>query len=108
MKRRIFKKAVTMMSVMAVAATSVTVPSLVKAENPVVQTMYTADPAPLVVGDTMYVYTTRDDLKESCIDDWSYMNEWRCFATKDMINYTDMGMIAHAMTFDKEDKNNEN
>lgn len=108
MKRRIFKKAVTMMFVMAVAATSVTVPSLVKAENPVVQTMYTADPAPLVVGDTMYVYTTRDDLKESCIDDWSYMNEWRCFATKDMINYTDMGMIAHAMTFDKEDKNNEN
>lgn len=109
MKHKLFKKAVAMLSTVAVAASSaVVMPSHVKAENPLVQTMYTADPAPLVVGDTMYVYTTRDDLRESCIDDWSYMNEWRCFATKDMINYTDMGMIAHAMTFDQGDKNKEN
>ena len=109
MRHKLIKKVITMVSATAVTAASITVmPSVVKAENPVVQTMYTADPAPLVVGDTMYVYTTRDDLRESCIDDWSYMNEWRCFATKDMINYTDMGMIAHAMTFDPQDKNNEN
>lgn len=37
----------------------------VEAENPIVQTMYTADPSPLVVGDTMYVYTTRDERRES-------------------------------------------
>ena len=27
------------------------------AENPIVQTIYTADPAPMVDGDTLYVYT---------------------------------------------------
>lgn len=50
----------------------------------------------------MYVYTTRDELREQAYNDWSYMNEWRCYATKDMINWTDMGQIAHAQTFNKE------
>jgi hypothetical protein len=79
-----------------------------QAENPIIQTMYTADPAPLVEGDTMYVITTRDELKETAYDDWSYMNEWHCFSTKDMVNYTDLGQIAHAETFDKVDRNREN
>ncbi len=72
----------------------------VKAENPIVQTIYTADPSPLVVGDTIYVYTTRDERRDSKTDDWSLMNEWRCFSSKDMVNWTDHGQIAHAETFD--------
>lgn len=72
----------------------------VKAENPIVQTMYTADPSPLVVGDTLYVYTTRDEHRESATEEWSLMNEWRCFSTKDMVNWTDHGQIAHLETFD--------
>ena len=75
----------------------------VKAENPIVQTMYTADPSPLVVGDTLYVYTTRDERLEKASTEWSLMNEWRCFSTKDMINWTDHGQIAHAETFDGKD-----
>lgn len=62
--------------------------------------MYTADPSPLVVGDTMYVYTTRDERRETASTEWSLMNEWRCFSTKDMVNWTDHGQIAHAETFD--------
>lgn len=77
-------------------------PKVARAENPIIQTTYTADPSPLVVGDTLYVYTTRDELKEQAYDDWSYMNEWRCYSTKDMINFTDMGQIAHAQTFNKQ------
>ena len=80
----------------------------VKAENPIVQTMYTADPSPLVVGDTMYVYTTRDERRETASEEWSFMNEWRCFSTKDMVNWTDHGQIAHAETFDKVESNKEN
>ena len=80
----------------------------VKAENPIVQTMYTADPSPLVVGDTMYVYTTRDERRETASEEWSFMNEWRCFSTKDMVNWTDHGQIAHAETFDKAESNKEN
>lgn len=29
----------------------------VQADNPIVQTQYTADPAPLVVGDRVYLFT---------------------------------------------------
>lgn len=36
------------------------------------------------------------------------MNEWRCYSTKDMVNWTDHGQIAHAQTFDKESKSKEN
>lgn len=46
----------------------------VKAENPIVQTMYTADPSPIVVGDTLYVYTTRDERRETASTEWSLMN----------------------------------
>lgn len=76
----------------------------VRAENPIVQTIYTADPSPVVVGDTLYVYTTRDERRETASKEWSLMNEWRCFSTKDMVNWTDHGQIAHAETFDG-DKN---
>jgi hypothetical protein len=32
-----------------------------QAANPIIQTLYTADPAPLVVGDTLYLYTSHDE-----------------------------------------------
>ena len=33
----------------------------VQAQNPIIQTKYTADPAPYVHGDTIYLYTTHDE-----------------------------------------------
>lgn len=75
-------------------------PHVAKAENPIIQTTYTADPAPLVVGDTVYLYTTRDERRETKSTEWSLMNEWRCYSSKDMVNWTDLGQIAHANTFD--------
>lgn len=94
---------------LALLCGSIYIPQVsVKAENPIIQTIYTADPSPLVVGDTIYVYTTRDERRDSATDDWSLMNEWRCFSSKDMVNWTDHGQIAHAETFDKEVKDKEN
>lgn len=29
--------------------------------NPIMKNIYTADPAPMVVGDTLYLYTTHDE-----------------------------------------------
>lgn len=115
MKKRNLKKLVSK-SVATLGAFSLTLGVLggltvtqeVKAENPMVQHIYTADPSPLVVGDTIYVYTTRDELKDQKSKDWSLMNEWRCFSSKDMINWTDHGQIAHADTFDRESKNKAN
>ena len=65
------------------------------ADNPVVQTKFTADPAPMVVGDTVYLITSHDE------DDASgfHMLDWQCFSTKDMVNWTDHGAIASLTTF---------
>src|SRR5690606_850176 len=45
------------------------------AQNPIIQTSYTPDPAPLIYNDTMYVYTG-DDIPGT---DFYYMTKWRVF-----------------------------
>ena len=32
-----------------------------RSKNPIITSMYTADPAPMVDGDTLYLYTTLDE-----------------------------------------------
>lgn len=60
-------------------------------KNPIVTNIYTADPAPMVDGDTLYLYTTHDE--DELIDHFYTMRDWRCFSTKDMVNWTDHGSI---------------
>ncbi len=81
------------MAVAAVAAATFTTKSL--ADNPVVQTKFTADPAPMVVGSTLYLITSHDE------DDSRgfHMVDWLCYSTKDMVNWTDHGAIASLATF---------
>ena len=57
------------------------------AQNPFVQTWCTSDPAPLVVGDRMYVYTGHDEDGA----DFFWMQEWRVYSTQDMVNWQDHG-----------------
>ena len=59
--------------------------------NPIVQDKYTADPAPMVVGDTLYVYTSHDE--DELIDGFYTMFEWCCYSTTDMVNWTDHGVV---------------
>ncbi len=59
------------------------------AANPFVQTIFSTDPAPLVVGDTLYVYTGSDKPNS----DFYYMPDWHCYSTTDMQNWTDHGTI---------------
>ncbi len=61
------------------------------AGNPIVTDMYTADPAPLVHDDTLYIYTGHDEQKEG--RNGFLMNDWYCFSTKDMVNYTKHGPL---------------
>jgi len=65
------------------------------ADNPVVQTSFTADPAPMVYGNTVYLYTSHDE------DDARgfHMLDWKCYSTTDMVNWTDHGSIASLKTF---------
>ena len=57
------------------------------AQNPIVQTCYTSDPAPVVFGDRLYVYTGHDEDKA----DFFWMQEWRVYSTDDMVNWVDHG-----------------
>lgn len=71
------------------------------ADNPIAQNIYTADPAPLVYGDTMYIYTGHDEdelIKQDNGTQYT-MNDWRCYSSKDMVNWTDHGIIASIETF---------
>ena len=59
----------------------------VAAQNPFVQTWFTSDPAPMVSGDRMYVYTGHDEDNA----DVFWMQEWRVYSTNDMVNWQDHG-----------------
>lgn len=66
------------------------------AQNPFVQTNFTADPAPLVYNDRLYVYTTHDEDEST----WFNMNNWRVYSTADMVNWTDHGVILSYSDFE--------
>ncbi len=68
-------------------AASLAMPVSCYALNPIVQTIYTADPAPLVHQDTVYVYTGHDEDGST----WFTMKDWRCYSSQDMVNWTDHG-----------------
>jgi hypothetical protein len=57
------------------------------AQNPVIHTCFSTDPAPMVYGDRVYVFTGHDE--EGA--DFFWMNEWRLFSSADMVNWTDHG-----------------
>ena len=54
------------------------------AQNPIIQTKYTADPAPMVYNDTVFLYTTHDE------DDAEgfKMLDWLLYTSTDMVNWT--------------------
>lgn len=59
------------------------------ADNPIIQTKFTADPAPMVYRDTVFLYTSHDE------DDATgfKMFNWLLYTTTDMVNWTDHGII---------------
>ena len=62
---------------------------------PVVQTKFTADPAPFVVGDTLFLLTGHDHN-----DAYSFlMPDYLLYKTTDMVNWTDCGIVASLKNF---------
>ena len=62
----------------------------VDAQNPIIQTKYTADPAPMAYNDTVYLYTSHDE-----DDAFGFkMLNWMLYTSTDMVNWTDHGIIA--------------
>lgn len=65
------------------------------AQRPIIQTSYTADPAPVVINDTVFLYTTHDE------DDAQgfKMLDWLLYTSTDMVNWTDHGAVASLKDF---------
>lgn len=72
-------------------------PSPARADNPIIQTHYTADPAPMVHEDRLYLYTSHDE--DVTQNNFYTMNDWRTYSTVDMVNWTDHGSPAGYRTF---------
>lgn len=68
------------------------------AQNPIVQTYYTADPAPMVHDGTVYLYTSHDE--DVTVKNFFTMNDWRCYSSKDMVNWTDHGAVLSYTDFE--------
>ncbi len=59
------------------------------AQNPIIQTKYTADPAPMVYNDTVFLYTSHDE-----DDAFGFkMFNWMLYTSTDMVNWTERGII---------------
>ena len=69
----------------------------IQAQNPIIQTHYTADPAPMVYNDTLYLYVGCDE--EDSPKDSYLMREYRLYTTTDMVNWTDCGAPLRTSAF---------
>ena len=76
----------------------------IKAQNPIVQTFYTADPAPMVYDGRVYVYTSHDE--DETVNNFFTMLDWRCYSSDDMVNWTDHGAVASLKDFSWSNKTN--
>ena len=93
-------RAVLLGAVLALVATGITTAvtaPIASAANPIITSVHTADPAPLVVGNTLYVYAGRDEAPVG--HDNFLMREWRVLSSTDAATWTDRGARANIGTF---------
>ena len=79
---------------------------------PLFQTKFTADPSPLVVGDTLFLYTSHDASPEDIPDPNEknsagfFMYDWLLWSTTDMVNWTEHGAVASLKDFSWRSRDN--
>ena len=79
---------------------------------PLFQTKYTADPSPLVVGDTLFLFTSHDASSEDIPDENEkssagfFMYDWLLWSTTDMVNWTEHGAVASLKDFSWRSRDN--
>ncbi len=71
-------------------------PAPAPGSNPLFRDAFTADPAPLVVGDTLYLYVGHD---EATGEQMFNITEWLCYSTKDMKRWTPHGSVLKPTDF---------
>jgi arabinoxylan arabinofuranohydrolase len=76
-------------AIFSIAVTSV-FETMCLAQNPIIQTKFTADPAPMVYNDTVFLYTSHDE-------DYAFgfeMFNWLLYTSTDMANWTEHRIVA--------------
>lgn len=68
-------------------------------QRPVVQTKFTADPAPLVIGDTVFLYSSHDEDDAPEGYGTFKMVDWVLYTSTDLVNWTERGTIADLSLF---------
>jgi hypothetical protein len=67
------------------------------ADNPIIQTNYTADPAPMVYNDRVYLFSSHDD--DVTEANFYTMRNYCCYSSNDIVNWTDHGIVASLKEF---------
>lgn len=68
-----------------------------KAQNPVIRNIFTADPAPIVYKNTVYLYAGHDT---ATVKDTNYkMPDWHVFSSQNMVDWKDHGTLLSPKTF---------
>ena len=65
-------------------------------DNPIIQTIYTADPAPLVYNGRVYLFTSHD---QDYAGSFYEMIDWALFSSADMVNWQHHAPPASLQTF---------
>ena len=60
--------------------------ALALASEPIIQTKFTADPAPLVHGGVVYLYTSHDEDDAPAGQGRFRMLDWQCYSSTDMVS----------------------
>ncbi|WP_111978694.1 glycoside hydrolase family 43 protein [Algibacillus agarilyticus] len=81
---------------LALAATLMTTLN-VSAKNPIVDNVFTADPAAMVHDGKVYLYTGHDESPSNNV--FFQMHDWLLFSSEDMVNWTQHGSIMRADDF---------
>jgi hypothetical protein len=83
------------LAVVAILSLSSSISVNCLAQDPIIQTKYTADPAPMVYNDTVFLYAGHDE-----DDAFGFnMKEWLLYTSTDMVNWTDHGPVASLKDF---------
>src|SRR6187399_1949934 len=71
--------------------------SKLAAQNPIIKHIFTADPAPIVYHDTVFLYTGHDTASVTATN--YKMPDWHVFSSTDMVNWKDYGALLSPTTF---------
>ena len=84
-------------SLIALALFSFLAIGKLSAQNPIIKNIFTADPAPIVYHDTVFLYTGHDTASVTATN--YKMPDWHVFSSTNMVNWKDHGAVLSPKTF---------